>query len=185
MTDESLTERPLSQASVFKGRLLDVWRDEVRLPDGGQGVREYIRHPGAAVMVPVIEGERILMLRQYRYAVGQVMAELPAGKLDPGESPDEAARRELLEETGHACQSLVRLGMFHPCIGYSDEKIFVYLATGLSAHPAQEDHDEFVEPFELTMSEAQKWVRQGRITDGKTVIALNWGLAYLSGAWGE
>ena len=162
-----------------------MWRDEVRLPDGGQAVREYIRHPGAAVMVPVIEGDRILMLRQYRYAVGQVMAELPAGKLDPGESPEEAARRELREETGQACQSLVRLGMFHPCIGYSDEKIFVYLATGLSEHPARKEPDEFLESFEITMSEAQEWVRQGRITDGKTVIALSWAQAYLAGAWGE
>ena len=90
-----------------------------------------------------------------------------------------------LMETGHACRSLVLLGLFHPCIGYSDEKIFVYLATGLSTHPAQQEHDEFLEPFELTISEAQEWVQQGKITDGKTVIALAWAEAYLAGAWGQ
>ncbi len=182
---EHLTEKTLSSKPVFRGRLLDVRRDEVELPDGATTVREYIRHPGAAVMVPLLENGNLVFLRQYRYAVGAVMVELPAGKLDPGEDPLDTARRELAEETGYTSRDLVRLGLIHPCIGYSDEQIVVYLATGLRPAEARTEHDEFVEPFELSLEEALAWIEQGRITDVKTIIALYWTERYLAGGWGS
>ena len=182
---EHLTEKTISSEPVFRGRLLDVRRDEVQLPDGTTTVREYIRHPGAAVMVPLLENGDLLFLRQYRYAVGEVMVELPAGKLDPGEDPLDTARRELAEETGYTCERLVRLGLIHPCIGYSDERIAVYLATGLKPAKAEGESDEFLEPFELSLEEALTWIEQGRITDVKTIIALYWTERYLAGEWGS
>lgn len=191
MPDKHLTEKPLSSDLIFKGRLLDVRRDEVELPDGSTTVREYIRHPGAAVMVPLREdpsdrrtGRRIILLRQFRYALDRVMVELPAGKVDAGEGPEETARRELAEETGHTCGELIRLGLIHPCIGYSDEQIVVYLARGLSRREAAAEPDELVEPFELSLEEALEWIRQGQITDVKTIIALYWAERYLAGDWG-
>ena len=180
---EHLTEKIISSKSVFQGRLLDVRRDEVELPDGTITVREYIRHPGAAVMAPLLENGDLLFLRQYRYAVGAVMVELPAGIIDPGEDPLDTARRELAEETGYTSRELVRLGLIHPCIGYSDEEIVVYLARGLVPLEAEGEHDEFVEPFELSLEEALAWIEQGRITDVKTIIALYWAERYLKGEW--
>ena len=159
-------------------------RDEVELPDGSTGVREYIRHPGAVVMAPLLEGSRLVLLRQFRYAVGEVMVELPAGKVDPGEEPEEAARRELAEEIGYTCGKLVRLGLIHPCSGYSDERIVVYLAKGLQRQAARSESDEFVEPFELGLEEALGWIEQGRITDVKTIIALYWAERHLKREWG-
>ena len=185
MDYKTLKEESLSREIIFQGKLLDVRRDEVELPDGTTTVREYIRHPGAAVMVPLLENDRIIFLRQYRYAVGEVMVELPAGKLDPGEDPLDTARRELTEETGYTCERLVRLGLIHPCIGYSDERIVVYLATGLKPAKAAGESDEFLEPFELSLEEALAWIEQGRITDVKTIIALYWTERYLAGEWGS
>ncbi|MBA7610243.1 MAG: NUDIX domain-containing protein [Calditrichaeota bacterium] len=185
MDYKTLKEESLSREIIFQGKLLDVRRDEVELPDGTTTVREYIRHPGAAVMVPLLENDRIIFLRQYRYAVGEVMVELPAGKLDPGEDPLDTARRELTEETGYTCERLVRLGLIHPCIGYSDERIAVYLATGLKPAKAAGESDEFLEPFELSLEEALAWIEQGRITDVKTIIALYWTERYLAGEWGS
>ncbi len=178
-----LREKTLSSTSVFKGKLLDVWRDEVALPNGTTSIREVIRHPGAAVMVPILGDGRVILVRQFRYAVGQVMVELPAGKLDPGEEPEATARRELAEEIGYMPRRLVRLGLIHPCIGYSDEQITVYLATGLERTETDRDGDEFLEPFELGLDAALDWVRQGKITDAKTIIALYWTERHLAGEW--
>ncbi len=178
-----LREKTIASQSVFKGRLLDVWRDEVALPNGATSIRETIRHPGAAVMVPVPGDNRVILVRQFRYAVGQVMVELPAGKLDPGEEPEATARRELAEEIGYLPGHLVRLGLIHPCIGYSDEQITVYLATGLQPTTTNYDGDEFLEPFELSMDGALEWIRQGKITDVKTIIALYWAERHLAGEW--
>ncbi|UCD39313.1 MAG: NUDIX hydrolase [Fidelibacterota bacterium] len=185
MATEDLREKSISSTSVFQGRLLDVRRDEVELPGGRQAVREYIRHPGAAVMVPMREDGKLIFLRQFRYALDRVMVELPAGKLDPGEEPESTARRELAEETGYTARKLVRLGIIHPCIGYSDEEIVVYLAQGLERLEAEAEADEFVEPFELGLDEALGWIEGGKITDVKTIIALYWAERYLQGEWGK
>lgn len=185
MSEINLIEQRLSSEQVFKGRLLDVRRDKVALPNGATAIREVIRHPGAAVMVPLLGPDRVILVRQFRYALGQVMVELPAGKLDPGEKPETTARRELAEEISYTCDHLVRLGLIHPCIGYSDEQITVYLATGLERTATGRDGDEFLEPFDLSLAEALDWVRQGKITDVKTIIALYWAERHLAGDWRE
>lgn len=176
---ESLREEGLSSEQVYSGKLLDVWRDKVRLPNGQTSVREYIKHPGAVLMVPVFNRDRILFIRQFRYPVGEVFVELPAGKLDPGETPEATARRELAEETGYGCGQLTRLGLIHPCIGYSNEQIVIYLATDLMPERANLEHDEFVQPFEMGLDEALDWIDEGKITDVKTIIALYWTERYL------
>ncbi len=183
MPDRHLRENRLTGANVFRGMLLDVWRDEVTLPDGGTAVREYIRHPGAVVMVPLMDDGRLIFVRQFRYALGRVMVELPAGKLDPGEDPAVAASRELAEETGYHPGQLTHLGLIHPCIGYSDERIEVYLAEQLRPQAAAAEADELLEPFDLDFKEALEWVREGKITDVKTIIALYWTERHRAGAW--
>lgn len=185
MPPEDLREKTVSSTPVFRGQLLDVYQDEVILPDGKTSIREYIRHPGAAVMVPLLEKDRLILLRQFRYALDQVLVELPAGKLDPGEDPEATASRELAEETGYASRRLTRLGIIHPCIGYSDEQIVVFIAEDLMRLKAEGESDEFVEPFELTLPEALAWIENGKITDVKTIIALYWVERYLSGKWRE
>lgn len=183
MPGQQLLEKRLSGANIFRGVLLDVWRDEVVLPDGTSSIREYIRHPGAALIVPQLDDGRLIFVRQFRYALGRVMVELPAGKLDPGEDSAVAAARELAEETGYHPGQLIRLGLIHPCIGYSNEQIEVYLATELEPAAGASEHDEFLEPFELALEEALEWVREGKITDVKTIIALYWAERYLAGEW--
>ncbi|MCH7852476.1 MAG: NUDIX hydrolase [Candidatus Marinimicrobia bacterium] len=183
MPGRQLLEKRLSGANVFRGVLLDVWRDEVALPDGTSSIREYIRHPGAALIVPIMDDGRLIFVRQFRYALGRVMVELPAGKLDPGEEPAVAAARELAEEIGYHPGQLTRLGLIHPCIGYSDEQIEVYLATELEPAAGASEHDEFLEPFELGLEEALEWVREGKITDVKTIIALYWTERHRAGTW--
>ena len=183
MPSQQLLEKRLSGANVFKGVLLDVYRDEVALPDGTSSIREYIRHPGAAVIVPIMDDGRLIFVRQFRYALGRVMVELPAGKLDPGEQPAVAAARELAEEIGYHPGQLTHLGLIHPCIGYSDERIEIYLATELEPVEGASEHDEFLEPFELGIEEALEWIREGKITDVKTIIALYWTVRHRVGTW--
>ncbi len=184
MPDRHLREKRISGANVFRGVLLDVYRDEVALPDSGTSVREYIRHPGAAVLAPLTDDGRLIFVRQFRYALDRVMVEFPAGKLDPGEDPAVAAARELAEEIGYHPGKLTHLGLIHPCIGYSDERIEVFLAEQLRPRAAAAEADELLEPFELDLEEALAWVREGKITDVKTIIALYWTEKYLAGEWG-
>jgi len=178
-----LAEKTLSTEQIFDGVLLKVYRDEVELPDGRASVREYIRHPGAAVMIPVREDGSIVFERQYRYPVGAEMVELPAGKIDPGESPQQSAERELLEETGYRGGQFISLGKLHPGIGYSDEQIFIYLVTDLEYHQENQDSDEFIETFEWSLEEGLEAIRTGVITDAKTIIALFRAEKYLDGSW--
>jgi ADP-ribose pyrophosphatase len=173
--DTHLIESEISSESVFKGVLLDVRKDEVRLPNGKQTVREYIVHPGAVVVLAFLDNGNLLFERQFRYPLRRVFLELPAGKIDPGEAILDTARRELLEETGHIARDWEYVGVMHPCIGYSDERIEIFAARGL--HRAGEnrlDHNEFLEVIELTPAEARVAVWDGRITDAKTITALFW-----------
>lgn len=167
-----LRETHHSSKQVYKGVLLDAWQDEVILPDKTLAKREYIRHPGASVVLPVFDNGDILLLGQYRYPVKQALLEVPAGKLDAGEPPEVTARRELTEETGLTCQNLHYIGFFHPCIGYSDEVIHLFTAWNLAEGRDNMDDDEFLTHFRLPFSQAVEMVHAGEITDSKTIVSL-------------
>lgn len=179
-----LHEETLASEQVFEGKLLDVRRDRVRLPDGNEGVREYIVHPGAVVIIPVLDNGDLLFERQYRYPVGRAFLELPAGKIDPGEEINATATRELLEETGYEAAEWRYLGVMHPCIGYSNERIEIFLARRLTQVSApQLDHEEFLDILPLSMGEALAAIQAGELTDAKTITALFWAEKILSGVW--
>jgi ADP-ribose pyrophosphatase len=169
-----VTEEFLQGELVFSGRLLEVHRDRVRLPDGSEGVREYIRHPGAVAIVALFADGRVLLERQFRYPVGRVFVEIPAGKLEPGEDHLETGKRELLEETGYVAREWRKLGHIHNAIGYSDEVIEIWLARGLELREQKLAEGEFLEVFSLPLAEAQAMARDGRITDVKTIAGLLW-----------
>lgn len=171
-TSVDLTESCLASARIYEGDLLKVWRDRVRLPDGKESAREYIKHPGASVVLPVFENGDIMLVGQYRYPVQQALLEVPAGKLDPGEPHKETAVRELKEETGLRCRQLHYIGFFHPCIGYSDEIIHLYTAWELEQQADKQDADEFLSHHRLHFKEALELIDQGAITDSKTIISL-------------
>lgn len=178
-----LTETPLSSQQVFDGRLLHVHVDQVGLPDGKQTVREYITHPGAVVIIPLLDNGELVLERQHRYPLRRDFYELPAGKIHPGEDPLLCAQRELLEETGYTAANWRHLATLHPCIGYSDEKLVYYLAEGLVFEGASLDDGEHLEVFTLTLAEALGWIKAGKITDNKTVSGLFWIEKLLRGEW--
>lgn len=169
--DNALTEHTLAREVTWQGAFLQVWRDTVRLPNGNTSLREYIHHPGAAVILAVQDDGSLIMERQYRHPVGQVFFEFPAGKLDPNEPPLACAQRELQEETGFRAREWQHLGVIHPCIGYSDEKIEIFLARGLTRGEAALDDNEFLEVFSLTVPELDAAIREGCLTDAKTLAA--------------
>ena len=171
---KDLTESKVSSEQIFSGRLLDVRRDEVSLPEGGTSVREYIRHPGAVVMIPILPDGKILLIRQFRYPMGDVEIELPAGKIDPGEEVEETLQRELKEETGYKAEKTTFITEIHPCIGYSNERMWLYLAEDLIKTNEKKDQDEFLELNPMTLNQAMKLVIDGEITDVKTMIGLFW-----------
>jgi len=185
--DAHLIEHLIERQELFRGRFLHAFRDTVRLPDGGEATREYVVHPGAVVVVPLLQGEdgqlRIVLERQYRYPVGQVMVELPAGKLDAGEDPLRCGQRELLEETGYQAREWARAGQMHLAIAYSTEVIHIYFARGLSLGERQLDQGEFLDVFSATPEELMTWCREGAVTDAKTLSCMVWVHNVLSGAW--
>jgi ADP-ribose pyrophosphatase len=178
-----LTETELSSETVFRGSLLHVKRDTVRLPSGAETGREYIMHPGAVLVVPVLDNGNLVFERQFRYPLHKTFIELPAGKIDPDEDILVTGQRELLEETGYTANAWSYLAALHPCIGYSDEVIHIFLARGLQAGEHRRDHDESLEVFELSLPDAMDALRRGEITDGKTMIALFWAEKQLTGNW--
>jgi ADP-ribose pyrophosphatase len=170
---DHLNEEMLDSEAMFKGRLLEVRRDRVRLPDGSESVREYVVHPGAVVIVAELDNGELLFERQFRYPLRRAFLELPAGKIDRGEDILATARRELLEETGHVADDWLHLGVMHPCIGYSDERIEIFLARGVRRVCApQLDAGEFLDVLSLTLDAALAAVDGGEITDAKTITAL-------------
>ena len=173
---KDLAETLLAGEEVFAGRLLKVYRDRVRLPDGSESVREYIRHPGAVAIVALLEDGRVLLERQFRYPLARDFIEIPAGKLEPGEDHLATAKRELLEETGYVAAGWRRLGIIHNAIGYSDEGIEIWLARGLERREQKLEPGEFLEVFSLPIAEAREMIRDGRITDVKTIAGLLWPL---------
>lgn len=179
-----LTEHQLDSEAVYDGVLLHVRRDNVRLPDGKTGVREYIVHPGAVAILPLFDDGSILLERQYRYPLRQVLIEIPAGKIDPGEATATTAKRELLEETGYHADEWAYLTTIHPICAYTNERVEIWLARGLRDGGERKlDEGEFLETFKLLHAEAMEWVRTGRISDGKTIIAIQWAEKILSGQW--
>ena len=176
---KDLTERRISSEQVFDGALLKVYRDAVRLPDGSSGGREYIRHPGAVAIVPFFDDGRVLLERQFRYPHGREFIEVPAGKLEPGEPHLDTAKRELLEETGYVAQEWTRLGVIHTAIAYTDEAIELFVARKLTLQTRNLDQGEFLEIFTVPFDEAVAMVRDGRITDAKSVAGLLWVATFL------
>ena len=176
---KDLTEHYVSGGLVFDGSLLKVHRDTVRLPDGTTGSREYVRHPGAVAMVPLFDDGDVLLERQFRYPHRRAFIEVPAGKLEPGEPPLDTAKRELLEETGYVAADWSELGVVHTTIGYSDETIRLFLAQKLTAGTRRLDAGEFLEVVKVPFAEAIAMIRDGRITDAKSVAALLWVKTFL------
>ena len=171
---KDLTEHFLSGELVFDGKLLKVHRDVVRLPDGSQGAREYIRHPGAVAVVPLFDDRTVLLERQFRYPHRREFIEIPAGKLEPGEPHLATAKRELAEETGYAAGDWRYLGVIHTAIAYTDEAIHLYLARNLSRAERKLDPGEFLETLVRPFDEALRMIRDGELTDAKSVAALLW-----------
>jgi len=181
---KDLSERRISSKLVYDGKLLKVRSDTVHLPDGGTAAREWIEHPGAVAVIAVTDAGELVMERQFRYPLGRDMIEIPAGKIDPGEDPLETAKRELAEETGYTAAEWSHVATIHLAIGYSNERIEIYVAKGLRAAKASLDEEEFLEVFTLPLATALAWVREGKITDAKTLSGLFWAEKVLSGDWG-
>jgi ADP-ribose pyrophosphatase len=186
MSDDHLIERRVHQEELLRGHFLHVLRDTVQLPNQNLATREYVVHPGAVMVIPMLdtpEGLRLVMERQFRYPVGQVMTEFPAGKLDPGEDPWLCAQRELLEETGYTARQWARAGVLHPVIAYSTEVIEIWFAKDLSLGQRQLDQDEFLDVFTATQAELMAACQQGLLTDAKTLTGLLWLQNVQSGQW--
>jgi ADP-ribose pyrophosphatase len=183
MDDASLIETKISSESVFDGALLKVCRDQVELPDSSTAVREWIDHPGAAVVIALLDNGHLIFERQFRYPLHQVFLELPAGKINPKEHPLDTAKRELREETGYIAKSWRQLGMMHPCIGYSNERIDIFLAQGLSFVGHERDVGENLEIIEMSVSDAMLAINDHEITDAKSIVALLWADKIVNGTW--
>lgn len=168
----NLTESTISSTSVYKGRLLSVYSDNVTLPDGSTSQREWIKHPGATAVIPLFENGDIMLIKQFRYPPRKTFIEVPAGKIDSGEDPLLTGLRELREETGLIAHKNTYIGSFYPCIGYSDEIIHIVLAEQLEQAQTQVDDDEFLIPFRLPLLNALEQIDNGIINDGKTIISL-------------
>lgn len=177
------SEITLGSEPVFDGVLLHVRRDTVRLPNGKEATREYIRHPGAAMIIARPDPDTIVLERQFRYPLARHFIELPAGKIDRGEEPLATAQRELREECGYTAREWRHLTTLHPCIAYADERIELYLADGLTQVGAALDEDEFLEVMTVPLSEALAWVRDGTITEAKAVTGLLWAEKIRKGEW--
>ncbi len=182
-TDAHLREEPLASEEVFRGRLLEVRCDRVRLPDGGEATREYIVHPGAVMVVPLLDDGRLVMERQWRYPLARAMLEFPAGKLERGEAPRSCAVRELAEETGYTARQWARAGVLHNAIAYSDEAIEVWFARGLSAGERRLDEGEFLDLQIVGVDELERLCASGAVTDAKTLIGLLWLQNWHAGRW--
>ena len=181
--DAHLREQTVCEETVFQGRLLQVRRDRIRLPDGAEATREFIVHPGAVMIVPLLDDGRLVMERQWRYPLARVMLEFPAGKLEPGESTLSCAQRELLEETGYRAAEWALAGVLHNAIAYSNEHIEIWFARGLTPGARQLDAGEFLDLQWVDEAELDRLCAGGAVTDAKTLIGLQWLQNWRSGRW--
>jgi ADP-ribose pyrophosphatase len=172
--DHELKEKKIDGKKVFAGDLLQVHKDKVKLPDGLTSYREYIKHPGASVIIPYDESGKILLIKQYRYPTRQIMLELPAGKIDPGENAEDSINRELAEETGYGARFIKKLGRIHSCVGYSDEVVHLFWGSALYENNLEQDKGENIIVEPINIEEAMELVFKGQITDAKTTIGLFW-----------
>ena len=169
-----LKETKISSEQKFSGRLIDLYLDQVELPNGEMTTREWIDHPGAVCLIPILPDGKICLIRQFRYGPREEFIEIPAGKLDAGEAPLDCAYRELEEETGYRTNKLTFLTNIHPAIGFSNEKMWMYLAEELELSKKKLDEDEFLELLPTPLNKALEWVFSGKITDVKTIIGIMW-----------
>jgi len=170
--DKDLIEEAVSSEEIYKGKIVHLFCDTVRLPNGKEATREVIRHVGAAAVVPLTDEGNVILVRQYRYPFAQVMLEIPAGKLDIGEDPIDCAKRELIEETGYDAKELVYLGAFYPSVAMLNEVIHLFLAKNMTLCETNLDEDEFLHVEQRPLSEVVEKVMRGEIPDGKTQTAI-------------
>jgi ADP-ribose pyrophosphatase len=181
--DRHLSETRIDGKVVYEGSFFQVQRDTVRQPDGRITAREYIRHPGAVVILPLFDDGTVLLERQFRYPLKQVFIEFPAGKIDPGENTLVCAKRELQEETGFSATDWQSVCTIHNALGYSDEHLEIFLARGLVAGKNNLDDGELIEVFRAPLSDLLEWVRTGKVTDVKTVVGAFWLEKITAGQW--
>ena len=181
--DSHLKERKIDGEIVYQGDFLTLQSDRVALPDGKITAREYIKHPGAVVILALLDDGSVLLERQFRYPLARVFIEFPAGKIDPGEDPLACAKRELREETGYSASDWQFVCTIHNAIAYSDEHLDLYLARGLVAGASELDDGEFLETFTASVTQMLEWVKGGQITDVKTIIGAFWLEKIMSGTW--
>lgn len=181
--DVHLREETIDSSQVYKGHFIELRRDRVRLPDGREAPREYVVHPGAAMIVAMLPDGKLVMERQYRYPVRQTMIEFPAGKLDAGEGGLACAQRELWEETGYKAKRWAKAGIMHPVIGYATEIIEIWFADELTLGERHLDEGEFLDVFTASLDELEDWVRDGKLTDVKTIVGMMWLAKYRAGLW--
>ncbi len=167
-----MIEKVIKKNRIYKGKAVDFYCDEVELPNGQTATREYLGHPGAAAVLPFLDKNNIILVKQFRYPIGKVTYEIPAGKIDTGETPLECIKRELEEETGYKAKKIEKLMSFYPTTAFSNEMLHIFAAFGLVKGNANPDEDEFVSKVNINFQEAVEMVRKGLIMDSKTVIAL-------------
>ena len=183
---DGLAPGKLTSERIYTGRVINLDRDTVRFPDGSVGELEMVRHPGASGIVPFVsepmgDDPQILLIRQYRYAAEQYLYEIPAGRLDPGEAPVDCAKRELREETGCTAKNMEFLFTMFTTPGFTDEQIHVFLARGLERGEAAREADEFMTVETVTLSAALQFIKEGRIKDGKTALAILFAAGFRAG----
>ncbi len=167
----NLSEKVLNSSKKFEGKILKLYVDEVELPNGHKSFREVVRHPGASAVIVLLDDGRIVLEKQFRYPIREILWEIPAGKLDKDEDPFECAKRELLEETGISALKWQKLGYIYTTPGFSDEKIHLYFASGISNGNKHLDEDEFIEIKYFKVEEVEEMIMKNEITDSKTIAA--------------
>jgi len=168
----NLTEKKISSQTVFNGKVINVRVDVIQLPDGNQSLREVVEYPGAVTVVPVTDKNEIIMVRQYRHAVGKILLELPAGKMEKGEQPITSARRELCEETGYTASDIKKLFSFYTTPGFTTEEMHLFIAGGLTYTGGKPDEDEFFQLEHVPLCKAVELIKNGEICDAKSIVGI-------------